>query len=241
VENASASDLDLDSGSEDGIGEGALSDIDETDDGAEVDDGKTAAANQAYEPSMMEDVDLTGRRISYCFERDGASASGKVSVWEDGTIRSSLARWPNWYSVRFDKDGLSDVLMTDENEGDVWRWASGQELQLSQRAKPAEEDLSTLTSEEACESEPAEVSESLESPAIDGCRHQSDDEAVCAICLDDLVEQSCCETLCGHRFHCDCMDTWLEQGSACPLCMKHVVRRRLRQITGLAGALSAQH
>jgi hypothetical protein len=67
----------------------------------------------------MEDVDSTGRRISYCFERDGASASGKVSVWEDGTIRSSLARWPNWYSVRFDKDGLSDVLMTDENEGQV--------------------------------------------------------------------------------------------------------------------------
>jgi hypothetical protein len=47
VENASDSDLDLDSGNEDGVGEGALSDIDETDDGAEVDDGKTAAAYQA--------------------------------------------------------------------------------------------------------------------------------------------------------------------------------------------------
>ncbi|RVD91645.1 ubiquitin--- ligase [Tubulinosema ratisbonensis] len=46
----------------------------------------------------------------------------------------------------------------------------------------------------------------------------------CVICMDDFTENDLCRYLgCGHYYHVDCVDPWLEEKSSrCPLCSQHL-------------------
>lgn len=43
----------------------------------------------------------------------------------------------------------------------------------------------------------------------------------CAVCLDGMLQgQRCSCLLCGHRFHADCIISWMHEASTCPLCKR---------------------
>lgn len=48
----------------------------------------------------------------------------------------------------------------------------------------------------------------------------------CTVCLEDVaVGRPCRRLQCGHRFHADCIDSWLIRGSgksACPTCRQEL-------------------
>ncbi|KAK4340713.1 hypothetical protein RND71_039214 [Anisodus tanguticus] len=54
--------------------------------------------------------------------------------------------------------------------------------------------------------------------------------AECAICLVEYVEGDEIRILpnCGHRFHLQCVDTWLVSNSSCPSCRQILVVSRAR-------------
>jgi len=60
----------------------------------------------------------------------------------------------------------------------------------------------------------------------------SDTEHACAICQDNLTEEQEGRKLnaCGHWFHKNCIDTWLERDVHCPVC-RHDIREPSRQQT----------
>ena len=46
-----------------------------------------------------------------------------------------------------------------------------------------------------------------------------DEEEECSICLTSYQQKDMLRTLpCGHSFHKDCIDRWLEQSTSCPFC-----------------------
>ncbi|NXJ61986.1 DZIP3 ligase, partial [Rostratula benghalensis] len=46
---------------------------------------------------------------------------------------------------------------------------------------------------------------------------------LCSICHDEL-SRDVCELECGHRFHRECIRTWLKQhSSTCPICRVHAL------------------
>eukprot|EP00871_Galdieria_phlegrea_P005119 jgi/Galph1/5608/GphlegSOOS_G4253.1 len=50
------------------------------------------------------------------------------------------------------------------------------------------------------------------------------DDAVCAICLDHLMEDQVVRKFqCYHIFHKECIDPWLLQSSLCPTCKRNIV------------------
>ena len=46
--------------------------------------------------------------------------------------------------------------------------------------------------------------------------HSSD----CVICFEKLVSENVQELACGHMFHHNCIERWLEDNSTCPCCRK---------------------
>ncbi|KAK6933513.1 Zinc finger, RING-type [Dillenia turbinata] len=48
----------------------------------------------------------------------------------------------------------------------------------------------------------------------------SSEDAQCAVCLSEYQKDNTLRILpsCGHSFHVDCIDTWLQQHSTCPVC-----------------------
>ena len=50
-------------------------------------------------------------------------------------------------------------------------------------------------------------------------RQQEED---CSICLDPHAERAALIPACNHYFHNACMERWLEEKNACPLCQKIV-------------------
>nr|GLL40796.1 RING-H2 finger protein ATL58-like [Ipomoea trifida] len=46
----------------------------------------------------------------------------------------------------------------------------------------------------------------------------------CAVCLNNISGGERCRKLreCGHCFHVDCVDAWLQKQSTCPLCRSEV-------------------
>ncbi|XP_057959514.1 RING-H2 finger protein ATL16 [Malania oleifera] len=66
----------------------------------------------------------------------------------------------------------------------------------------------------------------------------------CAVCLNEFMEEEKLRSLpnCGHAFHIDCIDAWLQSNANCPLCRTSVsitTRFRIEQI--VAPTSSPQH
>eukprot|EP01006_Ploeotia_vitrea_P001476 TRINITY_DN104922_c0_g1_i1.p1 TRINITY_DN104922_c0_g1~~TRINITY_DN104922_c0_g1_i1.p1 ORF type:complete len:445 (-),score=57.14 TRINITY_DN104922_c0_g1_i1:855-2105(-) len=54
--------------------------------------------------------------------------------------------------------------------------------------------------------------------------HKEECSYRCTICLEDYEDGEVIRSLmCFHQFHCDCVDSWLKENSACPVC-KHDVK-----------------
>ncbi|GJN06991.1 hypothetical protein PR202_ga24776 [Eleusine coracana subsp. coracana] len=53
-----------------------------------------------------------------------------------------------------------------------------------------------------------------------GSADSSDAEAQCVVCLAEYEDKDMLRFLpyCGHNFHMECIDLWLEQNSTCPIC-----------------------
>jgi hypothetical protein len=46
----------------------------------------------------------------------------------------------------------------------------------------------------------------------------------CTICYDDLSSETSMTTFCGHDFHNDCINRWIDQDkSTCPLCRASII------------------
>ena len=53
-------------------------------------------------------------------------------------------------------------------------------------------------------------------------------ETTCAICMNDFDENENVRLLqCGHYFHANCVDQWLERSESCPLCRQSIVGSNL--------------
>ncbi|KAK4379533.1 hypothetical protein RND71_001395 [Anisodus tanguticus] len=54
--------------------------------------------------------------------------------------------------------------------------------------------------------------------------NNNDEGRYCAVCLNDVIGGEKCRKLpkCGHVFHMDCVDAWLECNWTCPLCRRQV-------------------
>ena len=58
---------------------------------------------------------------------------------------------------------------------------------------------------------------------------EKEEKEGCIICLDDISIASISSNTnllkleCGHRYHKDCINTWLKKRSICPLCIKTVI------------------
>lgn len=49
----------------------------------------------------------------------------------------------------------------------------------------------------------------------------------CSICLDSkliITSSNVMELTCGHQFHEDCVRTWLNRQSSCPLCRQQIIK-----------------
>ncbi|XP_066332445.1 RING-H2 finger protein ATL56-like [Miscanthus floridulus] len=59
----------------------------------------------------------------------------------------------------------------------------------------------------------------------------------CAVCLDVFRSGDRCRVLprCGHRFHADCLDSWLRKSRRCPVCRTEAVEQR-KDATGAVAA-----
>lgn len=52
---------------------------------------------------------------------------------------------------------------------------------------------------------------------------QIDGVQSCTVCISDYESGDCTRKLpCGHQFHKDCVDTWLESNITCPICKKYL-------------------
>ncbi|XP_071907545.1 NEP1-interacting protein-like 1 isoform X1 [Coffea arabica] len=49
-------------------------------------------------------------------------------------------------------------------------------------------------------------------------------ETICAICLTDFKNGDCARMLptCGHSFHLNCIDEWLNRNGTCPVCRRDI-------------------
>ncbi|CAN4111927.1 unnamed protein product [Withania somnifera] len=50
------------------------------------------------------------------------------------------------------------------------------------------------------------------------------EDSFCVVCLNEVISGGDCRKLpkCGHIFHLECVDTWLECNWTCPICRRQV-------------------
>ncbi|CAG9326963.1 unnamed protein product [Blepharisma stoltei] len=52
---------------------------------------------------------------------------------------------------------------------------------------------------------------------------EAEEEGFCSICMNDITKGQIITVLkCPHKFHSECVDTWLETKPSCPVCKKIV-------------------
>jgi E3 ubiquitin-protein ligase RNF38/44 len=56
-----------------------------------------------------------------------------------------------------------------------------------------------------------------------GLLGEAGEKLSCAVCLEEFVEGAQLRALpCLHKYHKDCIDKWLQQKAACPVCNRAV-------------------
>eukprot|EP01027_Heterolobosea_sp_BB2_P018203 GEZU01025686.1.p1 GENE.GEZU01025686.1~~GEZU01025686.1.p1 ORF type:complete len:289 (-),score=72.46 GEZU01025686.1:58-924(-) len=85
--------------------------------------------------------------------------------------------------------------------------------------------ISHATDAPASPSASSSSSPASSSSATIACHvHVEEEEDVCSICLDEFSEnEPAQETKCGHRFHLQCTECWLQRSDKCPMCWKKLV------------------
>ncbi|CAG9312873.1 unnamed protein product [Blepharisma stoltei] len=52
---------------------------------------------------------------------------------------------------------------------------------------------------------------------------EAEEESFCSICMNDITKGQIITALgCPHKFHSECVDTWIETKPSCPVCKKRV-------------------
>ena len=65
--------------------------------------------------------------------------------------------------------------------------------------------------------------EELESYPVTTHSKESDSPGDCNVCISEFEDGEALRRLsCGHKFHKDCVDTWLETNITCPVCKKYL-------------------
>ena len=63
----------------------------------------------------------------------------------------------------------------------------------------------------------------LQTVPAGGLKAENGERLSCAVCLEELTEGAQLRALpCCHRFHAACIDRWLQQKAACPICNREV-------------------
>ena len=58
------------------------------------------------------------------------------------------------------------------------------------------------------------------------CSSRSSGNQKCCICLENVAGRPITVLTCAHKFHTNCIKSWLCRANSCPLCMRPVVERR---------------
>lgn len=75
-------------------------------------------------------------------------------------------------------------------------------------------------------------------PIIDfNSKDFKDDVLECVVCLSELADRDKARVLpsCDHLFHVECIDSWLQSNSTCPICRKRVCLKQSRMRPELGG------
>lgn len=51
----------------------------------------------------------------------------------------------------------------------------------------------------------------------------------CSICLDDIKKNQESKTVCNHKFHKECLNTWLKTHNTCPLCRTSIADKKVKR------------
>ena len=51
----------------------------------------------------------------------------------------------------------------------------------------------------------------------------------CPICLDDIKKNQESKTVCNHKFHKECLNTWLNTHNTCPLCRSIIANKKVKR------------
>ena len=47
-----------------------------------------------------------------------------------------------------------------------------------------------------------------------------DEETSCCICFNEFIDEKICKLSCGHYYHIECINTWINHQNICPQCRK---------------------
>jgi|Laugresu1bdmlbsd_1035121.scaffolds.fasta_scaffold33417_1 hypothetical protein len=58
--------------------------------------------------------------------------------------------------------------------------------------------------------------------------HEQQEKEECVICLDE-VETEWRDLECHHRYHKQCIESWITVNARCPLCMKYIKDTKIKE------------
>lgn len=68
---------------------------------------------------------------------------------------------------------------------------------------------------------------------VEDSKERSNSNGTCSVCLEDFKEGDRVRRIarkdCGHLFHSSCIRRWLRRRNKCPLCVRTVVTKRMRE------------